>query len=79
MRPSPVRRCLIHLRDPMPPRQRSRHEHAEKDLVFGEVRRVLEPGGRFAGYEQMRVGDGDNVAATTAGMLAPILIVARAV
>ena len=30
-----------------------------KDEVFAEVRRVLEPGGRFAVYEQMRVGDGD--------------------
>jgi len=32
---------------------------AEKDVVFAEVHRVLEPGGRFAVYEQMRVGDGD--------------------
>jgi SAM-dependent methyltransferase len=32
---------------------------AAKDRVFAEVRRVLEPGGRFAVYEQMRVGDGD--------------------
>ncbi len=31
----------------------------EKDRVFTEVHRVLEPGGRFAVYEQMRVGDGD--------------------
>jgi SAM-dependent methyltransferase len=31
----------------------------EKDRVFSEVRRVLEPDGRFAVYEQMRVGDGD--------------------
>jgi MPBQ/MSBQ methyltransferase len=32
---------------------------AEKDRVFAEVRRVLEPGGLFAVYEQMRVGDGE--------------------
>lgn len=32
---------------------------AEKDRVFAEVRRVLEPGGRFAVYEQMRTGEGD--------------------
>jgi len=32
---------------------------AAKDRVFAEVRRVLEPAGRFAVYEQMRVGDGD--------------------
>jgi SAM-dependent methyltransferase len=31
----------------------------EKDRVFAEVRRVLRPDGRFAVYEQMRVGDGD--------------------
>jgi SAM-dependent methyltransferase len=31
----------------------------EKDRVFAEVRRVLRPEGRFAVYEQMRVGDGD--------------------
>ncbi len=31
----------------------------DKAAVFAEVRRVLEPGGRFAVYEQMRVGDGD--------------------
>jgi MPBQ/MSBQ methyltransferase len=30
-----------------------------KDRVFVEVRRVLERGGRFAVFEQMRVGDGD--------------------
>ena len=30
-----------------------------KDRVFAEVRRVLAPGGLFALYEQMRVGDGD--------------------
>ncbi len=32
---------------------------AAKDRVFAEVRRVLEPDGLFAVYEQMRVGDGD--------------------
>jgi MPBQ/MSBQ methyltransferase len=31
----------------------------EKDHVFAEVRRVLEPNGLFAIYEQMRVGDGE--------------------
>src|SRR5215213_7001759 len=31
----------------------------EKGRVFADVRRVLEPDGRFAVYEQMRVGDGD--------------------
>lgn len=31
----------------------------DKASVFAEVRRVLEPGGRFAVYEQMRVGDGE--------------------
>jgi SAM-dependent methyltransferase len=30
----------------------------EKERVFAEVRRVLQPGGMFAVYEQMRVGDG---------------------
>src|ERR1700712_4913527 len=30
-----------------------------KDQVFAEVRRVLEPDGLFAVYEQMRVGDGE--------------------
>ncbi len=30
-----------------------------KDRVFAEVRRVLEPDGLFAVYEQMRVGEGD--------------------
>ncbi|WP_116997377.1 class I SAM-dependent methyltransferase [Desertimonas flava] len=30
-----------------------------KDLVIAEVRRVLRPDGRFAVYDQMRVGDGD--------------------
>jgi MPBQ/MSBQ methyltransferase len=30
-----------------------------KDRVFAEVRRVLTPDGRFAVYEQMRVGDGE--------------------
>ena len=34
---------------------------ADKATVFAEVRRVLEPGGRFAVYEQMRIGDGDLV------------------
>lgn len=32
---------------------------ADKAGVFAEVRRVLEPGGRFAVYEQMRVGEGE--------------------
>jgi SAM-dependent methyltransferase len=32
---------------------------AAKDRVFAEARRVLAPEGRFAVYEQMRVGDGD--------------------
>jgi SAM-dependent methyltransferase len=32
---------------------------ADKGGVFAEVRRVLAPGGRFAVYEQMRIGDGD--------------------
>jgi len=32
---------------------------AKKDRVFAEVRRVLEPDGLFAVYEQMRMGDGD--------------------
>jgi len=32
---------------------------ADKAQVFAEVRRVLQPGGRFAVYEQMRIGDGD--------------------
>jgi MPBQ/MSBQ methyltransferase len=31
---------------------------ADKAAVFAEVRRVLRPGGVFAVYEQMRVGDG---------------------
>jgi SAM-dependent methyltransferase len=31
----------------------------DKAQVFAEVRRVLQPDGRFAVYEQMRVGDGD--------------------
>jgi MPBQ/MSBQ methyltransferase len=31
----------------------------DKASVFAEVRRVLEPDGLFAVYEQMRVGDGD--------------------
>ena len=31
----------------------------DKASVFAEVRRVLEPGGLFAVYEQMRIGDGD--------------------
>jgi SAM-dependent methyltransferase len=31
---------------------------AEKDRVFDEVHRVLQPDGVFAVYEQMRVGDG---------------------
>ncbi|MEZ5171392.1 MAG: class I SAM-dependent methyltransferase [Acidimicrobiia bacterium] len=34
---------------------------ADKAQVFAEVRRVLEPGGLFAVYEQMRVGDGEIV------------------
>lgn len=32
---------------------------ADKALVFSEVHRVLRPGGLFAVYEQMRIGDGD--------------------
>lgn len=32
---------------------------ARKDQVFAEVRRVLEPGGLFAVYEQMPTGDGE--------------------
>jgi len=32
---------------------------AAKDRVFAEVRRVLETNGRFAIYEQMRMGDGE--------------------
>ena len=32
---------------------------ADKAAVFAEVRRVLAPDGRFALFEQMRVGDGD--------------------
>ena len=32
---------------------------ADKEDVFAEVRRVLEPGGLFAVYEQMRVGPGE--------------------
>jgi len=32
---------------------------ADKAAVFAEVRRVLEPGGLFAVYDQMRVGDGE--------------------
>lgn len=31
----------------------------DKAAVFAEVRRVLEPGGLFAVYEQMRIGDGE--------------------
>ena len=31
----------------------------DKAAVFTEVRRVLEPGGRFALFEQMRTGDGE--------------------
>lgn len=31
----------------------------DKATTFREVRRVLEPGGLFAVYEQMRIGDGD--------------------
>lgn len=34
---------------------------ADKAQLFTEVRRVLEPGGRFAVYEQMRTGDGELV------------------
>jgi MPBQ/MSBQ methyltransferase len=34
---------------------------ADKAALFAEVRRVLEPGGTFAVYEQMRIGDGDLV------------------
>ena len=34
---------------------------ADKAEMFAEVRRVLEPGGRFAVYDQMRLGDGDLV------------------
>lgn len=33
----------------------------DKEQVFGEVRRVLQDGGSFALYEQMRTGDGDLV------------------
>lgn len=32
---------------------------ADKARVFAEVRRVLEPGGRFAVYDEMRTGDGE--------------------
>jgi SAM-dependent methyltransferase len=32
---------------------------AAKDRVFAEVRRVLRPDGRFAVFEQMRIGDGE--------------------
>ena len=32
---------------------------ADKAGLFAEVRRVLEAGGLFAVYEQMRTGDGD--------------------
>jgi ubiquinone/menaquinone biosynthesis C-methylase UbiE len=32
---------------------------AEKDRLFGEVRRVLKPGGVFGIYDQMREADGD--------------------
>lgn len=32
---------------------------ADKAALFGEVRRVLEPGGFFAIYDVMRVGDGE--------------------
>lgn len=32
---------------------------ADKVLLFTEVRRVLEPGGLFAVYDQMRTGDGE--------------------
>lgn len=31
----------------------------DKDTVFGQVRRALRDGGRFAVFEQMRVGDGE--------------------
>jgi ubiquinone/menaquinone biosynthesis C-methylase UbiE len=31
----------------------------DKAAVFAEVRRVLEPGGLFGVYEQMRIGDGE--------------------
>lgn len=34
---------------------------ADKARLFAEVRRVLEPGGLFAVYEQMRTGDGELV------------------
>lgn len=34
---------------------------ADKATMFAEVRRVLEPGGLFAVYEQMRIGDGELV------------------
>ncbi len=34
---------------------------ADKARVFSEVRRVLEPNGLFAVYEQMRIGDGELV------------------
>lgn len=34
---------------------------ADKALLFAEVRRVLEPGGLFAVYDQMRTGDGELV------------------
>lgn len=32
---------------------------ADKARLFSEVRRVLEPGGLFAVYDQMRIGDGE--------------------
>lgn len=32
---------------------------ADKHRVFAEVRRVIEPGGLFAVYDQMRTGDGE--------------------
>jgi len=32
---------------------------ADKDRMFAEVRRVIERGGLFAVYEQMRIGDGE--------------------
>jgi SAM-dependent methyltransferase len=32
---------------------------ADKAAVFAEVRRVLEPGGLFVVYEQMRIGEGE--------------------